>query len=59
MNKSRSILSLLATGLITCMVFEQPARAVPIDGTIGFAGLGDVTSGTTNTASFPNPVQVV
>ena len=59
MNKSRSILSLLLLGLITGMVFEQPARAVPIDCTIGFAGLGNVTSGATNTASFPNPVQVV
>ena len=33
------------------------AQAVPIDGTIGFAGFGGVTTGATNTVTL-NPVQV-
>ena len=53
-----AILSHLATGLITRMVFGQAVEAGTIDGTIGFARFGSVSSGATNTASFYNPVQI-
>ena len=40
------------------MVFGQAVEAGTIDGTIGFARFGSVSSGATNTASFYNPVQI-
>ena len=58
MKKTKWILSFLMTGLIACTVFELSAQAVSIEGTIGFAGLGNVATGETNTVSFYNPVQI-
>jgi VPDSG-CTERM motif len=58
MKKPKTILPFLATSLIAWMIFEQPTRAVTIDGTIGFAGFGSITTGATNTVSFYNPVQI-
>jgi len=55
LNKPKTILSLLATSLITCALFCQRAQAIPIDGTIRFLGSGSVTTGATTTINFTNP----
>jgi hypothetical protein len=58
-NKSKTLPLLLATGLITCALFGQRAQAVPIDGTVGFSGLGSVTAGATTTVNFSNPLHTI
>jgi hypothetical protein len=45
----------VATSLISCALFYQPAQAISIDGTIGFWGSGSVTTGATTTVNFTNP----
>jgi hypothetical protein len=60
LNKPKTILSLLATCLITCALFSQRVHAVPIDGTVGFSGLGSATAGpTTTTINFSNPLHTI
>jgi protein with PEP-CTERM/exosortase system signal len=37
-NRSKTVLAILATGLLSCTLFSQQARATPITGNINFAG---------------------
>ena len=43
LNQPRTILSLLATGLIAWTLFCQQAQAVPVTGSISFTGAGTIT----------------
>jgi hypothetical protein len=53
LNKPKTILSLLATGLITWTLSSQQAHAVPISGAIAFSGSGTVIAGNpTTTINF-------
>jgi VPDSG-CTERM motif len=52
---NKTILAVLATGLISCALFSQQAQAVPmvqINGTITFAGGVELDTGTVNTATM-------
>jgi hypothetical protein len=53
-TSTKTILAVLATGLISCMLFSQQAQAVPtlaLNGSITFAGGVQLNTGSVNTAT--------
>lgn len=50
-NISKTMLVALATGLISCALFTSRTQAVPINGSINFAGGVELDTGTVNTAT--------
>ena len=59
-SNPKTFLALLATSLITCLLFGERAQAVSIEGTIGFYGFGSVsTAADTTTVNFSNPIHVL
>ena len=52
LNKPKTVLSFLATALITIAFCAQGAQAVPLGGTIEFVGFGSITSTNGNTTTI-------
>jgi hypothetical protein len=53
-NLSRTLLAILATGVLSCALFSQQAQATPINGTIQFAGAVAFNTNSLATASRVN-----
>jgi VPDSG-CTERM motif len=49
---SRAILTILVVGLVSCGLLCQEAHAIPITGTVTFAGGVEMDTGTVNTATM-------
>ena len=52
MKLSKSILAVLATGLVSCTFFSPDAQAVPVSGEVRFAGTAQVNAARTAFTSF-------